>query len=184
MPCKVCRGSKQITLPLYEQIDPSVTNSTKVFACPECVPTVPYKRVRAMKVTTAYPAEEFGRLQVPIERGMAARFGEYLMREGLIKFTTKGSADFGVPAEKITITAHLGVVSATDVVRAGAEPEIARTSAPSIDQARYGKNGRSSQRGKRWVPPVLINFPDDPVTDEFDEPRDAVASRFGGLEFD
>jgi len=186
MLCSVCQGTKKITLSLYGE--PEVLESgdglpemvgVKIFPCPECVPMVPYKRVRAMKVVTVYPAEDYGRLQVPIERGLAARFGEYLMREGLIKFTTKGSADFGASADKVTITAHLGVVNATDVERADAEPEIARTSAPQIAREKLGK-----RRGRRWSPPALINVSnDEPVTDEFDEPRDAVAARFGGLEF-
>ena len=72
-------------------------------------------------------------------------------------------------------------VSAKDVERAGADPEIALTAAPKIDSKRFGKFGKSQAR--RWVPKVDVNFPDEEITDEFDEPKDALGSRFAGLDF-
>lgn len=186
MTCDVCQGSKRVRLPTYSDV--AVTSAPDVldpgwkeFDCPQCVPLVPYKRVRAMRVITAYPTEEFGRYQMPIERAMAARFGEYLLREGMIRFSQTGSKDFGTPAEKITVTAHLGVVSSEDTIRSGAVPEIATTAAPKPrmgDSAKRRLRIRAERDVIAWTPPGS----DELVTDEFDEPKDALGARFSGLE--
>lgn len=153
----------------------------KEFDCPQCC-MVPFKKVRAMKVSTAYPPDQFAKAQAPIERGLAARFGEYLYREGLIRFTTTGSEDFGSIADKITVTAHLGVVSREDVRRAGAEAEIALTKAPPLPES-VRRRLNAGKGARRWQPPdVEISFPDQEAVDEFDEPKDAIANRFSGLE--
>lgn len=146
---------------------------------------VPYRRVRAMKVTTGYPAEEFARYQVPIERSLAARFGEYLMREGLIRFTSTGSLDLGAVENKITVTAHLGVVSATDVIKAGAEAEVATTARPPLPE-RLRLKARARKGARKWEVPAfnLDEALDELVTDEFDEPKDALGARFSGLEIE
>jgi predicted RNA-binding Zn-ribbon protein involved in translation (DUF1610 family) len=194
--CDICLDTKIVILPVYGK--PEVLESgvglprdagCRTFDCPQCTPMVPYRRVRAMKVATAYEAEQFGRYQAPIERGLAARFGEYLMREGLIRFTTSGSKDTGAMESKITITAHLGVVTREDVVKAGAVAEIALTKPPAIpdklarQKAERIKRLRLSSRAVPWEPPVLPGTePDEPITDEFDEPKGALANRFSGLE--
>lgn len=199
MTCNICRGNKRVRMPTYAEAvvisgdggrdDFALSEADpgwEEFDCPKCTPMVPYRRVRATKVTTAYPAEEYGKFQVPIERGMAARFGEYLLREGLIRFTTKGSTDFGVPTSKITITAHLGVVSREDVAKSGAVPEVALSPAPKVAdklaRQRAERLKRVSARAVPWEPKPWDDAPLEPVTDEFDEPKDAIAGRFSGLE--
>lgn len=195
--CDICNGSKRVRLPTTPEMTVlespmneivSLPAAWKEFDCPQCVPMVPYRRVRAMKVATSYEAEQFGKYQMPIERGIAARFGEYLMREGLIRFTTSGSKDLGAMDSKITITAHLGIVTREDVAKAGAEPEIAMTAAPKammakIERQRAERIKRFGSRAKPWEPPpAQWTEPDEPITDEFDEPKDALANRFQGLE--
>jgi len=149
---------------------------------------VPFRRVRAMKVVTAYPAEYYGKFQMPIERSLAARFGEYLLREGLIRFTSTGSSDLGPPSEKITVTAHLGVVTPKDAKKAGAVPEVAVAAAPAISQSITERQKRKLRlkydAAVEWKPPAAPWAQDEQVTDEFDEPKDAVAGRFSGLEID
>jgi hypothetical protein len=195
MTCDICGGSKRVTLPtrpgdVSEDFDyvgfgmgtsgSMGAPSCKTFDCPQCA-MVPYRRVRATKVTTAYPAEEYGRFQMPIERALAARFGEYLLREGLIRFTTRGARDLGLMEDKISITAHLGVVASRDVERAGAVPEVATTAAPRVpDKVR--RRAKLPSGSVQWQPKVTSWSADEPVTDEFDEPMDAIANRFSGLE--
>lgn len=191
MTCDVCRGEKKIRVATFPDVEPESgdgmlespfeSQSSKEFDCPQCC-MVPYRRVRAMKVSTAYPPEVFSKAQAPIERGLAARFGEYLYREGLIKFTTAGSEDFGFREEKITVTAHLGVVTREDVKRAGAEAEIALTKAPPLPES-VRRRLNAGNGARRWQPPdVEISFPDREALDEFEEPKDAIANRFSGLE--
>ena len=194
--CDICNGSKRVRLPTTPEMTVlespmneivSLPAAWKEFDCPQCVPMVPYRRVRAMKVATSYEAEQFGKYQMPIERGLAARFGEYLMREGLIRFTTSGSKDLGPMDSKITITAHLGVVSREDQVTAGADPEVALTAAPplpnKLQRQAFERIKRVAPRAKPWEPkPAAWAEPDEPITDEFDEPKDALANRFSGLE--
>lgn len=191
MTCDICNDSRKVTLAVWPTMEvsdfgddssPSTISdaSSREFPCPQCR-MVPFRKVRAMKVSTAYKPEDFAKMQMPIERGLAARFGEYLYREGLIKFSTSGSADFGAVADKITVTAHLGVVTREDAKRAGAEAEVALTRAPPLPdrlRKRFGKGAT------RWQPPpeVDISFPDQEAIDEFDEPKDAIANRFSGLE--
>jgi hypothetical protein len=195
MTCDICHGNKRIRLPTYPEMTvdpwfddiPSVSDrGWKEFDCPQCTPMVPYRRVRALKVATAYEAEQFAKFQTPIERMLAARFGEYLMREGLIKFTTSGSTDFGRPSGKITITAHLGVVSREDVKRAEIIEEVALTGAPPLPKKltrQEQERTKVSPRAVRWTPkPPPWPDADEPVTDEFDEPRGAISKRFSGLE--
>lgn len=193
--CDVCRGEKTIRVACWpameaspvEDYDTAVSTQSvpsKEFPCPQCS-MVPFKRVRAMKVTTAYPVETFAKMQVPIERGLAARFGEYLMREGLIRFTQTGSKDFGMMENKITVTAHLGVVGRKDVERAGAAEEVAMTGAPALPE-RLKQQLKLGPKARRWQPnnakpEVEITFVEE-VTDEFDEPKDALGSRFAGLD--
>jgi hypothetical protein len=195
MTCDVCQDTKRIRcvickpLDVASYIDETPESAYKEFDCPQCVPQVPYRRVRAMKIATAYDATEFGKYQMPIERGMAARFGEYLLREGLIRFTTSGSKDLGVMAEKITVTAHLGVVSRENVVKAGAVPEVATTKPPAIplktrnfterERARLGIGSKAV----RWKPPAdTVDASSDFADDAFDEPKDAMGNRFSGLD--
>lgn len=193
MTCDVCQGRKTIKVPTYRetsmadefgdgqppaQMDDS---GSKEFGCPQCC-MVPFRRVRAMKVATAYPAEVFGRMQMPIERTLAARFGEYLHREGLIRFTTSGSADLGAVADKITVTAHLGVVSRDDTRRAGAVEEVAMTAAPALP-SRIRNRLKVSDRAVRWEPGLPNSWtPDEAPDEEFKEPKDALDARFAGLD--
>lgn len=190
MTCPYCLDNRKIMLPARSErlgvypYDgggmPSESLNYKQFDCPECTPMVPYTRVRAMKVVTSYSPEEYAKMQVPIERGLAARFGEYLMREGLIKFSATGSEDFGPAANKIRVSATLGVVSREDVKRVGAVEEEANASV-KLDPSRYGKKPFGTKRIP-WKPKPLEGMNDE-VTDEFDEPRDAIGGRFAGLDF-
>lgn len=191
MPCDICSGRKIVSLRVQSEVSavdwlkddapPDVApSSSKQFPCPQCC-MVPFRQVRAMKVTTAYPAEVFGKMQMPIERGLAARFGEYLHREGLITFTTSGTKDLGPVTDKITVTAHLGVVTRADTRRAGAAEEVAMAPAPPLP-SRLRARLNVSERATRWVPPILADEPVEQITDEFDEPKDALGARFSGLE--
>lgn len=193
MYCDVCRGNKKVRLPTVRELnavemfgdaaDAAIADPDpgwKEFDCPQCA-MVPFRRVRATKLVTAYPAEEYGRLQVPIERSLAARFGEYLMREGLIRFSTTGSKDLGPVTDKITVIAHLGVVSRADTARAGAVEEVATTTRPPLSE-RIRKKTRVSERAVKWEPPPEPAALGDDITDEFDEPKDALGARFAGLE--
>lgn len=190
MTCDVCQDRKRVRLPTMCEVEVTGDNDFspdvldpgwKEFDCPQCMPRVPYRRVRAMKVIAAYPADEVGKYQMPIERALAARFGEYLLREGMIKFTYSGTRDFGATADRVRITAHLGVVGHADVVKSGAVPEIA-TSTPllprRLTERERGKLRVKNERAVAWTP-----FPDTQLAGtEFDEPSDALASRFSGLE--
>lgn len=191
MTCDICQGSKRIRVPRRSEmsvIDYDYRNDSvnavsdtgwKEFDCPQCVSMVPYRRVRAMKLVTTYGAEEFGRLQVPIERSLAARFGEFLLREGLVRFSQRSLTDLGDPTSKIEVTAHLGVVSREDVVKSGAVPEIAVSKAPALPKRLLDRNPNA----KRWSPRVVPDWaPDEPVTDEFEEPKSALGARFSGLD--
>jgi hypothetical protein len=191
--CDICCDSKKIILPrnvgtnIIDQFDaPEMTRAYQTFDCPQCVPMVPYRRVRATKIMTAYKAEDYGRFQAPIERALAARFGEYLLREGLIKFTTTGSKDFGTMSDKITVTAHMGVVAPREVERAGATPEIALASAPPVPQnvmrQRNERLKKLAPRAVEWKPAPASWAYEEPVTDEFDEPKSALDNRFQGLD--
>lgn len=189
MTCIICRDSKRVRLPTYADVEvmqpeglPEVSDpGWREFDCPQCVPMVPYRKVRAKKLVTGYDPEYFGKFQMPIERSLAARFGEYLLREGLITFTQSGSKDFGTMADKIVVTAHLGVVTKDDTVKAGAIPEVAASAAPKLPASVRERVKRGA--AKVWRPPPVKGWNDDPVTDEFDEPKDAIAGRFSGLEF-
>jgi hypothetical protein len=195
MNCDICRDTKRVTLVRHVEMNAvdqfsdaaiHATFNAKEFDCPQCVPKVPYKRVRAMKVSTAYDAESFGKFQMPIERMLAARFGEYLLREGLIRFTQSGSKDFGIAADKITVTAHLGVVSPKDVEKSGAVAEVALTEPIPIPKkltARQVQRLKVSPGSVAWKPKAAAwSPPDEPLTDEFDEPKSALGARFAGLE--
>lgn len=185
--CDVCQGSKRIRVPSYRALsdDGDVGVGFKEFDCPQCVPTVPYRRVRAVKIATSYEAETFGKFQMPIERALAARFGEYLLREGLIRFSTTGSRDMGQMDSRIGIVAHLGVVSREDVTLAGADAEVALISPPPVPRKltdRERARLRVPGNAVRWEPKPAPWAKDEPTTDEFDEPKDAIAGRFSGLE--
>jgi hypothetical protein len=190
--CDICDDRKTIRLPIrFAELTVAPVASVpdcsyREFDCPQCVPMVPYRRVRAMKVATAYEAEQFARYQVPIERGLAARFGEYLLREGLIRFSTTGSPEMPGPVgDKVTITAHLGVVSREDVKVADAAPEVAFSSAPPLPKKLTRQERErvrtTSPRAVRWEPKPAPWAP-DADRDEFDEPKSAIDNRFSGLE--
>lgn len=195
--CNICRDNKRIRLPTYSDLNacdqfdegfnmPEAADAGwKEFDCPQCVPMVPYRRIRATKIATAYQAAEFGKYQMPIERGLAARFGEHLLREGLIRFTTDSLNNYN--NEKVTITAHCAVVSPEDTRKAGTVEEVATVPAPPLPkkltrQERERITG-ISPRAVKWEPPKAPwSEPDEDVTDEFAEPKDAIANRFSGLE--
>lgn len=198
MACMVCRDSKLVRLPVYRPVEvladygltlPDAPLQWKEFPCPECTPYVPYRNVRATKIATQYPTTVFGKMQTPIERGLAARFGEYLYREGLIRFTTDrfkpdGTEDF--LSTKVTVTAHLGVVSPADVKKAGATPEVALTAPPPLPkklERQLRERTNTGSRAVRWEPPKPEQWPEDAAA-EFDDrdPTDALAGRFSGLE--
>lgn len=187
--CDVCQGGKVVRLATYQQLgvvslddDTSVADvGWKEFPCPQCVPMVPYKRVRAMKVAAAYPPEDFGRYQAPIERGLAARFGEYLMREGLIRFTTDALDDF--KKDRITVTAHLGVVTRKDAEIAGAVPEVAFTAPPTLPRKltrQERERARVRPGAVAWTPNAGVNITQD--LEEDGDAKNAIADRFSGLE--
>lgn len=193
--CDICNDDRRVRLPIYHQLSaidmlsdntPSYPQASyRTFDCPQCLPVVPYRRVRAMKVATAYEAEEFGKFQVPIERAMAARFGEYLLREGLLKFTTDSLDDF--TKSKVTVTAHLNVVSREDAKKAGAAEEVALISPPILSKKltrQQQERVKVSPRATRWDPSPAPWASAEPAADEFDEPKGALNARFSGLELD
>lgn len=194
MTCPVCVGTKRILLPLHGEItsvlaspvtEPlSSTVSAEEFPCPKCQ-MVPFKQVRAMKVCARYAVEEYGRVQVPIERSLAARFGEYLMREGLITFTQDNIDDKDFRKTTVNVTAHLGVVDKASTLKANATAEVAFTKAPKLSPSLTDRQRRAARVNVR-LDAVPWKLPDEETTAEFqqdpDEIMGAVESRFGGLD--
>jgi hypothetical protein len=132
--------------------------------------------VRATKVVAQYEPEDFAKFQVPIERELASKFGQYLLREGLIRFSTDSMKDYSRTA--ITVTAHLGVVSNKDVKTAEATPEVALTRAPIPKQLR--ERVRGGKNAVMWTPPPLGDGFDD--EDSFELPKNSIGKRFSGLD--
>src|SRR6478736_2097639 len=154
--CDVCRGEKTVSLAVW----PLMELSGEAAEAEVSVMNPTFKE---------FPCPQC--CMVPFKRVRA------------IKFTTEGSADFGPVRDKIAVTAHLGVVAAKDVKRAGSDPEVALTPAPPLPD-RLRERIKVGPNAKRWKPPVEVSFPNDTLTDEFDEPKDALGARFSGLEIE
>ena len=161
------------------------------------MPMVPYRKVRALKIVSSYGLTDFAKLQIPIERALADKFGQYLMKEGLLTFTTDYNPN-NVDKSRITVTAHLGVVTKDNVARSGADAEVAFTQVPLTKEERQRAGLRPDQRARRWTPPGVTAQPAQPVkpakppgrtdgaltdfsTDADDDTFAPSASRFSGL---
>lgn len=136
--CDICGGRGIVSLrviqpPLsaVEQFDDCVMpeasqEASRPFDCPQCVKKVPYRRVKAVKIVQKVDAQDFGKYQNPIERGLAQQFGTYMMREGLIKF---GMEDDPADGSRVFVVAAINIVSQKDARIAGAEEYVAETDA-------------------------------------------------------
>lgn len=137
--CDVCRGNRRIRVPRWRELECAMTpaeemvsldQSYREFDCPQCVPMVPYRRVRAHKLISEYDVDYAQRFQQPIQRSLAAAFGEYLLRKGLISFTTDDSDRLA--SGKIKIVAEMGAVLTKDAEKAGASVDAVETDAPAL----------------------------------------------------
>jgi hypothetical protein len=108
----------------------SLDQGYREFDCPQCVPMVPYHKVRAVKVVSEYDVEYARRFEEPIKRSLAAIFGEYLLRKGLINFTTDDVDRLS--NGQIRIVAEMGVVTVKNAEKAGAPVEAVETDAPQL----------------------------------------------------
>lgn len=212
--CNICEDTKRVRLPVHHDMefvqtaaDEMIADTAwKEFDCPQCVKKVPYKRVRAMKVITEIDAAEFGKFQNPIQRGLAARFGEYLMKQGLIKFGTDSVDDFS--KAKIQVSAEINVVTREDAKIAGVTPAIGAVDGPELSKKLQRQEEERQRRAERWTerwgsignagsnptpdwarerwryrgrPGVDVVIEEEPEEAE-PEAEDAIANRFSGLE--
>lgn len=208
--CPICRGQGRVTLPLYEPLtvlDYEQTASVpraqfETFDCPKCTKVVPYKRVRATKVISMVDAVEFAKFQVPMQRQLAARFGEYLLREGLIWFTTDNLD--GNRNVMVEVSARCNVVDRLSGEMAGAESRmgvtVADVAAPENIKRQIAR--RKAGQSLREVNITALE-PDDFVPEKIFEPEsqvrrpsprdklrasrekvEAMGDRFSGLELD
>jgi hypothetical protein len=158
--------------------------------------------VRALKIISAVDAVDFGRFQMPMQRKLAAQFGEYLMREGLIWFTTDnldGPAAFN--RQTVEVSARCNVVSREGGEVSGAEGRMeaadAELTTPQkiLNQMARRKQGLPIRDGVRVVvieEPEEIFKPEgsrkpkgrrDRVREDR-ERAEAMGNRFSGLELD
>lgn len=172
------------------------TSKVETFPCPKCR-MVPYRKVVAKKVVSRVSIKEFGAMQVPIQRELARKFGEYLMREGLIWFTTDNT-DEDFNAQMIEVVARLNVVDRNSGEVSGAERRMlsaeAEVAAPPglLNQIARRKQGLSLRE-------VNIFPVDEPEQVFKPEPKrltprervradrekaEAMGNRFSGLELD
>lgn len=119
MKCEVCRDEKRIRLPLYYELDvmaadqntiPDVSKETwRDFDCPQCS-MVPFRRVSAAKAEKRCRVEEFYQIQTAIQRQLASRIGDFLLREDCVTFTSVAE-----PAEgMVAVRAEIYVVGPDD----------------------------------------------------------------------
>lgn len=205
MACKVCGGERKIRLPFHDRLLPNAYEADEVaqsaraeygtYDCPQCVPMVPYRRVRAKKITAAVDAVDFGKFQVPIQRQLAQKFGEFLLREGLIWFTSDNLDDGpGSWRQTIEVTARCNVVDRTGGEVSGAE---ARMEVAEAEVTAPRKILNEIERRKLGLPvraEVVFTPERDFVRRKPKTKRDimaaqredaeAMADRFSGLELD
>jgi hypothetical protein len=94
-----------------------IDEPSREFDCPQCTKAVPFRRVRAVRIISKVEAEQFGKYQNPIERGLARQFGEYLMKEGLIRFGMNDET-----ASMVSVNAEINIVTPTIARLAGVKP--------------------------------------------------------------
>jgi hypothetical protein len=193
--CDICGGSKQVTLPIrfasitMDQSDPTaLEENSRQFDCPQCVKTVPYRRVRALRCVTKVAYEQFGKYQNPVERGLAEKFGAYLMKEGLIKFGASNLDDF--TQTMVQVSAEIAVVTQANAKIAGAQVLEAEADAPEIPANVLYRRKRAEVEitpgydlPEPWEPRVFGT----PKTkkekiEEIRNVRAGITSRFSGLD--
>ena len=196
MTCDICQDRKRVRLIRHRELvvsdnggrdDFSITQiddeGFRDFPCPQCVPMVPYQKVRAAKVISEYDVDYVRRLQEPIKRSLAAAFGEYLLRNGLISFSTEADRLSG----KIRVVAEMGAVDPEDAETAGARVDAVETDAPRLSP----KLQRQLNELPSWAPSVVLQ--PEPLqfrrskstaekVREVRESREGARDRFSGLE--
>jgi predicted RNA-binding Zn-ribbon protein involved in translation (DUF1610 family) len=158
----------------------SLDQTYRDFDCPQCVPMVLYRKVRAVRVVSDYDVDRARKFQEPIKRGLAAVFGEYLFRKGLITFTADESERLS--SGNIKIIAEMGIVNTKDAETAGAAVEAVETDPPPLSPI--------LQRQLTWTPdrlqPEPVQFRRSKSTAEkvreVRESREGAQARFSGLE--
>jgi len=207
MACKVCGGERKIRLPFHDRLLPNAYEADEVaqianvdygtYDCPQCVPMVPYRRVKAKKVTAIVDAVEFGKFQMPLQRQLAAKFGEFLLREGLIWFTTDNVDDGpGSWRKNIEVTARCNMVDRTGGEVSGAEARMevaeAELTAPRkvLNEIERRKLGLPIREKAEVVFVPEYEFVRQKPKTKRDmlaaqrEDAEAMADRFSGLELD
>lgn len=139
MTCDICQDSRRVRLLRHHELQCAPTPAEEMmsvdmmyrdFDCPQCVPMVPYRKVRALKLVSEYDVDYGRRFQEPIKRSLAAVFGEFLLRKGLINFTTDESDRLS--SGKIKIVAEMGTVTPANAEKAGALVEAVETDPPPL----------------------------------------------------
>jgi hypothetical protein len=201
--CDICQDSKRVRLvrhqlqcaptPAEEMVD--VGHAYREFDCPQCVPTVPYQKVRALKLITEYDVEQARRFQEPIKRSLAAAFGQYLLRNGLINFTSDDS-DRSMSG-RTKIVAEMGAVTLANAEKAAALVEAVETDPPQLSaklQQRARANAALREKLEVMEPwmgagipqPEPVRFRASKSTAEkvrdVRESREGARDRFSGLE--
>lgn len=205
MTCEVCQGRGSVNLPLHREmavVDKFDDFSTPLsegedyrnYPCPECgksEKTVPYRRVRCVRVMHEADIAQLG-FAIPIQRSLAARFGEYLMKKGYVTFTTDRTTDDKL-LERVRFIAEMGAVLPEDAVIAGAPLDESEAEMKISAKLRDQMAGLGVRY--RWRPEVDINL-DQEKTETFRPvrakvtarsqrlARESQADRFSGIDFD
>lgn len=194
--CDICRGSGKINLPIHHdwrvepeacEMSPAIMVAHKTFDCPQCVPTVPYRRVRAARLVSEHDLAQGQKFQMPIQRQLASQFGTYLMREGLLQF----SVDMTTEPGRCRVRAEIGVVTPANVEKSGATTEGNEANEVAISkklQRQLRERGLTISLGGDVAPmPVSAFKPLRSRSARIREDREALESgrdRFSGLELD
>jgi hypothetical protein len=208
MKCDICQDSRRVRLIRHHELQCAPTPAEEMtsldlmyreFDCPQCVPVVPYKRVRALKLVSEYDVDKARQFQEPIKRGLASVFGEYLLRKGLINFTTDESDRMS--SGKIKIVAEMGAVTPANAEKAGALVEAVETDPPPL-KTRLIQRMREREKAARGIDEKLavmepwmgagipqaepVQFRASKTTAEkvrdVRESREGARDRFSGLE--
>ncbi len=197
MKCDICQDAKRVRLMRHHELECAPTPAEEMtmldhvyreFDCPQCVPMVPYQKVRALKVVSDYDVEQARKFQEPIKRSLAAAFGEYLLRKGLISFTTDETDRMS--NGEIKIIAEMGAVTVENAERAGAPVEKVETDAPPLSR-KLTRQLAERAAIEPWAPgvpmlPEPAQFRRSKSTKEkareIRESREGARARFSGLE--
>jgi hypothetical protein len=203
--CDICQGTGHVRLIRHRELQCAPTPAEEMialdqmyrtFPCPQCVPMVPYRKVCANRVISEYDVDEARKFQEPIKRSLAAAFGVYLLRKGLISFTTDESERLSNGT--IKIIAEMGAVAIENAEKAGASVDVVETDAPPLpaklqrqlaERASWAPDA-SRPPPKPWEPgrlqPEPVTFRRSRSTAEkvrdVRESRESARDRFSGLE--